>query len=71
MNINAGGASASTMNNGRKDTTASDVQKLQEQLNDIKEQVKYEMNRSSVKMKSFSTKKLKNLTNLLPIENIS
>ena len=43
MNINAGGASASTMNNGRKDTTASDVQKLQEQLNDIKEQVKYEM----------------------------
>lgn len=46
MNINAGGASASTMNNGRKDTTASDVQKLQEQLNDIKEQVKYEMNRS-------------------------
>ena len=34
------------MNNGRKDTTASDVQKLQEQLNDIKEQVKYEMNRS-------------------------
>jgi E3 ubiquitin-protein ligase mind-bomb len=28
-----------TMNNGRKDTTHSDVQKLQEQLNDIKEQV--------------------------------
>lgn len=35
MNINSG----STMNNGRKDTTHSDVQKLQEQLNDIKEQV--------------------------------
>ena len=53
MNINAGGASASTMNNGRKDTTASDVQKLQEQLNDIKEQVKYETNKNSVKIKSF------------------
>ena len=44
MNINAGGAGgacASTpcMNNGQKDKTASDVQKLQEQLNDIKEQV--------------------------------
>ena len=55
MNINAGGACASTctMNNGRKDTTASDVQKLQEQLNDIKEQVKYETNKNSVKIKSF------------------
>ena len=31
--------STSTMNNGQKDTTHSDVQKLQEQLNDIKEQV--------------------------------
>ena len=48
MNINpgAGGGGAggpnpstSTMNNGQKDTTHSDVQKLQEQLNDIKEQV--------------------------------
>ena len=28
-----------TMNNGKKDTSNSDVQKLQEQLNDIKEQV--------------------------------
>ena len=27
------------MNNGGKDTSNSDVQKLQEQLNDIKEQV--------------------------------
>ena len=41
MNINAEGGAPnnSTMNNGRKDTTHSDVQKLQEQLNDIKEQV--------------------------------
>ena len=43
MNINPGAAgpnpSTSTMNNGQKDTTHSDVQKLQEQLNDIKEQV--------------------------------
>lgn len=31
-------ANSATMNNGRKDTTHSDVQKLQEQLNDIKEQ---------------------------------
>ena len=31
--------SSSTMNNGGKDTSNSDVQKLQEQLNDIKEQV--------------------------------
>jgi len=42
MNINPGAAgpnpSTSTMNNGQKDTTHSDVQKLQEQLNDIKEQ---------------------------------
>ena len=30
---------SSTMNNGGKDTSNSDVQKLQEQLNDIKEQV--------------------------------
>ena len=29
-----------TMNNGKKDTNNADVQKLQEQLNDIKEQVK-------------------------------
>jgi len=28
-----------TMNNGKKDTSNADVQKLQEQLNDIKEQV--------------------------------
>ena len=28
------------MNNGKKDTSNADVQKLQEQLNDIKEQVK-------------------------------
>ena len=28
------------MNNGGKDTSNSDVQKLQEQLNDIKEQVR-------------------------------
>jgi len=28
-----------TMNNGKKDTNNADVQKLQEQLNDIKEQV--------------------------------
>jgi hypothetical protein len=27
------------MNNGKKDTNNADVQKLQEQLNDIKEQV--------------------------------
>ena len=53
MNINAGSSSigggaggqasavanASTMNNGAKDKTHSDVQKLQQQLNDIKEQV--------------------------------
>ena len=51
MNINAGSsrgsggqasaaaANASTMNNGAKDKTHSDVQKLQQQLNDIKEQV--------------------------------
>ena len=32
-------AANATMNNGRKDTTHSDVQKLQQQLNDIKEQV--------------------------------
>jgi hypothetical protein len=32
-------SSTSTMNNGKKDTSNSDVQKLQEQLNDIKEQV--------------------------------
>ena len=32
-------SSSSTMNNGGKDTSNSDVQKLQEQLNDIKEQV--------------------------------
>ena len=32
---------SSTMNNGGKDTSNSDVQKLQEQLNDIKEQVCY------------------------------
>jgi hypothetical protein len=32
-------AATSTMNNGKKDTSNSDVQKLQEQLNDIKEQV--------------------------------
>jgi hypothetical protein len=32
-------ATSSTMNNGKKDTSNSDVQKLQEQLNDIKEQV--------------------------------
>jgi len=52
MNINAGSSSigggaggqasavanASTMNNGAKDKTHSDVQKLQQQLNDIKEQ---------------------------------
>ena len=31
--------SSSTMNNGGKDNSNSDVQKLQEQLNDIKEQV--------------------------------
>merc|ERR1719491_1341871 len=31
-------AANATMNNGRKDTTHSDVQKLQQQLNDIKEQ---------------------------------
>ena len=54
MNINAasmgsGGAggqasavaNASTMNNGAKDKTHSDVQKLQQQLNDIKEQVSF------------------------------
>ena len=34
--------SSSTMNNGGKDTSNSDVQKLQEQLNDIKEQVSTE-----------------------------
>ena len=34
-------AANATMNNGRKDTTHSDVQKLQQQLNDIKEQVLY------------------------------
>ena len=31
--------SSATMNNGNKDTSNTDVQKLQEQLNDIKEQV--------------------------------
>ena len=31
---------AAMMNNGKKDTSNADVQKLQEQLNDIKEQVK-------------------------------
>ena len=53
MNINSAAAAASseaaeasnpsnaTMNNGRKDTTHSDVQKLQQQLNDIKEQVNF------------------------------
>lgn len=51
MNINSNAASTAsplmpvsnnpTMNNGRKDTTHSDVQKLQQQLNDIKEQVRY------------------------------
>ena len=50
MNINAGqqplasaaaAANASTMNNGRKDRSDSDVQKLQQQLNDIKEQVRF------------------------------
>ena len=34
-------AANATMNNGRKDTTHSDVQKLQQQLNDIKEQVRF------------------------------
>ncbi len=32
-------AANATMNNGQKDKTHSDVQKLQQQLNDIKEQV--------------------------------
>ena len=54
MNINAGSmgsggaggqasavANASTMNNGAKDKTNQDVQKLQQQLNDIKEQVSF------------------------------
>ena len=31
--------SSAMMNNGNKDTSNTDVQKLQEQLNDIKEQV--------------------------------
>lgn len=30
----------SIMNNGRRDTTSSDIQKLQQQLQDIKEQVR-------------------------------
>ena len=34
------GAGGPVMNNGGKDTSNSDVQRLQEQLNDIKEQVK-------------------------------
>ena len=37
---------SSTMNNGGKDTSNSDVQKLQEQLNDIKEQVCYLLRQS-------------------------
>ena len=32
------------MNNGNKDTSNTDVQKLQEQLNDIKEQVSVNVN---------------------------
>ena len=41
MNINSVAANATnaTMNNGRKDNTDANVQKLQQQLNDIKEQV--------------------------------
>ena len=40
MPVNVSGQTANaTMNNGRKDTTHADVQKLQQQLNDIKEQV--------------------------------
>ena len=35
----AAAAAATTMYNGKKDTSNADVQKLQEQLNDIKEQV--------------------------------
>ena len=37
---NAAAADNLTMNNGDKDTKDTDVQKLQEQLNDIKEQVR-------------------------------
>ena len=39
----AAAANNATMNNGRKDTTHADVQKLQQQLNDIKEQVSFSM----------------------------
>lgn len=35
----AGGSSGGLMNNGRQDTSPADVQKLQQQLQDIKDQV--------------------------------
>ena len=40
----AASTSSATMNNGNKDTSNTDVQKLQEQLNDIKEQVSVSVN---------------------------
>ena len=40
----AASTSSATMNNGNKDTSNTDVQKLQEQLNDIKEQVSVNVN---------------------------
>lgn len=36
---NIGGGEALLMNNGSRDTSHSDIQKLQQQLQDIKEQV--------------------------------
>ena len=38
---NTGGGEALLMNNGSRDTSHSDIQKLQQQLQDIKEQVNY------------------------------